>query len=242
MKQKISPRVFNKIYKHPLFYFLMKRGLQKRNFGKQSSMFSLRKKRAQFFLLTAVIISAIVISLGITANKATITKQPDKFYDYSFNVKKEAGAVIDYEIFSNFSDDANLSNFVDLLAKDMRDRDPNLNFLFAYGDSSKMTLKNYGSKSAEVTTGTLHAMNSQPTTVSGANYKIKSKIKNGHFFTEVDESGDMFDDNAYKREFTDIDAIGVSINEHDFDFNISKNKQVIFIVVKEENNESYIAT
>ncbi len=50
-------------------------------------------KRAQFFLLAAVIISVVVISLGITANRATVNREPGNFYDFSYEVKRETGAV-----------------------------------------------------------------------------------------------------------------------------------------------------
>ena len=100
-------------------------------------------KRAQIFLLAAVIVSAIVISLGITANQARISNEPKNFEDFSYEVKREMGAVIDYEIYTNFSEDDNLDEFVDILAEDIKDKNPNANFMFIYGDENGIILKAY---------------------------------------------------------------------------------------------------
>ncbi|MDP2947086.1 MAG: hypothetical protein Q8N88_03140, partial [Nanoarchaeota archaeon] len=214
------------------------------NIYKDKTFVSKRKeragKKAQFFLLAAVIISAIVVSMGITANRAVIFKEPENFYDYSYSVKKETGAVVDYEIYTGFANNANLDNFVNLLAKDIRDKDPNLDFLFIYGNSSKMTLKNYGSRSARVN-GEI---------VPGEGFKIKSVIREKNFFTEVEETLGEYGEYSWNKTYTNLEVyeasgnspfIEVSIRNFNFNFDITNYKQVIFIIEKEENNESYVA-
>ncbi|MFA4960192.1 MAG: hypothetical protein WC548_00860 [Candidatus Pacearchaeota archaeon] len=200
-------------------------------------------KKAQFFLLAAVIISAIVISLGITANEAKINKEPEHFYDYSYNVKRETGAVVDYEIFTDFGNDADLGKFVDLLAKDIRDEDSDSNFLFIYGDYSQLILKNYGSESVVVGVG------GEDDVIPGANYKIKSTVKIrgiDNVYTEIDTPMNEFD-GSWNKTFTSDDGIGegsfveVKIRDYVFPFNVSKYKQVIFIMQKDEEGESYVS-
>jgi len=201
-------------------------------------------KRAQFFLLAAVIISAIIVGLAITMNSATIREQPKNFYDYSFNVKKEAGAVIDYEIFSNFADNANLSNFVELLASDMRQRDPTLSFLFLYGDSTSVTLKNFASLPATVKGGVIAMGPEESVIIPGASYKIESTIRLGSTAIKVPETSKDYGisyTEQYNLNPSDNPYIAININNYDFNFNISKSRQVIFIVEKEANNESYVA-
>ena len=58
--------------------------------------------RGQFFLLAAVIISVVVISFGVSSNVAKGNREPEDFYDFSYEMKREVGAVIDYEIYSDF--------------------------------------------------------------------------------------------------------------------------------------------
>ena len=106
------------------------------------------KKRGQFFLLAAVIISAVIISMGVGTNRAIVNDEPDDFYDFSYEVKREVGAVLDYEVYSGMEDGVNLEEFVDLLAEEVQERSPGSDFIFIYGtNASDMKLKNYGSES-----------------------------------------------------------------------------------------------
>jgi len=128
-------------------------------------------RRAQFFLLAAVIISAVVISLGITANRATVNREPGNFYDFSYEVKREAGAVLDYEIYTNVQIDGvdqPLEDFVRLLAKDISDKNPDANFKFIYGNNENLIEKDFGD--------------------TGAGAVIQSRLTLGYIGQEVSES------------------------------------------------------
>jgi hypothetical protein len=196
-------------------------------------------KEAQFFLLTAVIISAIVISLGITANQAIISSNPEHIYDYTFNVKKETGAVVDYEIYTDFENNVNLENFVGIIAEDMRDRDPALNFLFIYGDTNKTVIKNYGSQNAEVIMG----MDGE--IIEGGGFKITSSIKlDDGTYTEVEETLKEYGKGTWNKTYINLpdkSFVDVRIKDYSFPFLVSKYKQVIFITQKDERNGTYVA-
>jgi hypothetical protein len=107
-------------------------------------------KRAQFFLLAAVIISVVVISLGFSENWAKIRNEPDSFYDFSYEVERETGAVLDYDIYTSFDGNADLDNFVNLLADDISDTNPDTNFVIVYGDEDGVEIQNHGEDSIEV--------------------------------------------------------------------------------------------
>jgi len=191
-------------------------------------------RRAQFFLLAAVIISAVIISLGFVANKATTNREPGSFYDFSYEVKRETGAVIDYEIYT--IDEGELAKFVDLLAVDIRDRDPDSNFLFIYGDDTEMILKNYGSESAFI----------DDEEVEGSGSTAISSICIGSYCQDIEDLfGDYSDDGDEatwnETELAGQEEITVTIGDYDYSFPVSEHKQVIFIIQKETEDESFVS-
>ena len=186
-----------------------------------------RSKRAQFFLLAAIIITAIVISLGIIANQAKTITPAENIYDNSFSIKEESGAVIDYTIYSGFNSDDNLANFVNLTAKDLNDRYPDSNFLFIYGNSSKIVLSNYGNERVLTSKGT----------VPGENENIQSSVSFGKSWINISEPAELYG----HHDLITQSEIDVELNGYNFSFPFSNNKQVIFIIQKAENNESYIS-
>jgi len=181
-------------------------------------------KRAQFFLLAAVIISAVVISLGISANRATVNREPESFYDFSYEVKREAGSVIDYEIYSEI--DGNLEDFVGLLAEDIKDKNPDANFKFIYGNNTYLVERDFGD--------------------TGSGKKAPSRICFGTGEC-VPVSGSAKDHNpdAGKRVLNAYDIGGsdnfiVEVGGHEFSFPISRHKQVVFIMQKDVDDESFV--
>ncbi|MBT7102494.1 hypothetical protein HN935_03200 [archaeon] len=202
-------------------------------------------KRAQFFLLAAVIISAVVISLGITANRATVNREPGNFYDYSYEVNREVGAVIDYEIYSGFDEGANLSLFVDLLARDIRDKSPDANFLFVYGDTvDGMNVTNYGTETANVGSG---GDNDAPDTgVIGGGSRVISRICTRNHCSEVSDLIDTFNEDVGTGEISGDhlkdagDDVVVEVAGYEYEFPVSRHRRVIFIMQKDVNDESFV--
>jgi len=188
-------------------------------------------RRAQFFLLAAVIISAVIISLGFVANKATVNREPGSFSDFSYEVKRETGAVIDYEIYT--LSEGNLTDFIDLLAIDTRDRDPDSNFLFIYGNDSEMILKNYGSDSAYL----------GEEEVEGSGAIVISSMCQNNICQPI--TGELIDYNPDTgTETLDVsgqDEVVVTIGDNDYSFPVSPYKQVIFIIQKETEDENFIS-
>ena len=150
-------------------------------------------------------------------------------------MKREAGEVLDYEIYSNI-DGGSLDEFVQLLAGDIRDRDPGANFMFVYGNNTEMNLRNYGT--AEAFAGGV--------AVPGAGRGVISNICVGGYCQSVDEVISDFDEGAgyvqlNESDMAESDDIVVKVEGHDFSFPISEHRQVIFIVQKGVENESFVA-
>jgi len=192
-------------------------------------------KRAQFFLLAAVIISAVVISLGITANRATVNREPGNFYDFSYEVKRESGAVLDYEIYTDItSDDQDqpLEEFVDLLATDIRDKNPDANFVFLYGDNDSMIFRNYGSEDAF----------GEGDLATGAGAVAISSICYGGSCELITTDFSTFDEGAGYLDLGAVgDEVGVVVEGNDYEFPVSEHRQVIFIMQKGVGDESFVA-
>ncbi len=186
-------------------------------------------KKGQFFILAAVILSAVIISLGLVSNSVRVNREPENFYDTTYEVKKESGELLDYEIYQGFADDENLEDFVDKYAKDLRDQDPDSNFVFIYSDGSDVTLKNYGVDDAG--------------DVKGGGSTTLSSISFYGVNTDEEQNYDEYNNDAWTKTLSQ-DEIGdiftLSIKEQEYDFPLSDYKQVIFIREKEVNNESFV--
>lgn len=199
-------------------------------------------KRGQFFILAAVIISSIILSIGATSNYALVSENQRDFEDFSFEIKKEAGAVVDYSVYSGFSDDSDLQDFLDLLSIYVADKEPEASFMFIYGDSKSITIENHGTGAAD-----LEASDDSDSAAAGRS-KIKSNITIGgvskDVFQTYDDLGGVGSKVVLDNDgagFGAGDKIDIKILNRAFSFPISKHKQVIFLIQKEEGNEVYIS-
>jgi len=192
----------------------------------------MRGRRAQFFILAAVILSAIIISFGVISNRATINREPKNFYDYTFEVKKESGAVMDWELYSDFDSGENLTKFVDLLASDTMDKYPDANFLFVYGNSDSLVLRNYGVNDA--------AANGEDVVAGGR--PVVSGISYGTSFTGVSTPQSSYGDWDETVIITFGEApLEIEIADQDYDFQVSSDNQVLFVIQRNIDGESYVA-
>lgn len=128
----------------------------KRSCARHSHLSLINKnKRAQFFLLAAVIISLVIISLSATTNRvATQESNFQDIDDFSYQVKKETGEVLNYEIYEEVSN-GKVEEFARLMAEDIQDRDPDTEFVFVFGNNEGMSVSNYGEDDIEVVTTNL---------------------------------------------------------------------------------------
>ena len=192
-------------------------------------------KRGQFFLLAAVIISAVIISLGVGTNRVVVNDEPGSFYDFSYEVKREVGAVLDYGVYSGFDGSVNLTEFVEMLAMEIEERSPGSDFIFIYGNSTKMEVKNYGSESV-YTDGV---------EVKGLREGVQSLICMEQLCQEINEDVTNFE--AIPAPLRILDAtkagsnnITVNIEGNEFGFPLSDYMQVIFIMQKEVDGDRHI--
>ncbi|MCK5449279.1 hypothetical protein KAI32_00265 [Candidatus Pacearchaeota archaeon] len=178
-------------------------------------------KHAQVFLLAAVIISAIVISLGITANQAIVNSEPRNFQDFSYEVTREIGAVIDYEIYTNFSEDDNLEDFVNTLAENIQDDNPDDNFAIIYRDEEGITVETYNPKKP----------------------KKDSTISIGKFQKKINRFIDKITEETLDEEDLEgVEGIVIVIEDEEITLPLPKYKQVIFFMQKDVGDESFVTS
>jgi len=192
------------------------------------------EKRAQFFLLAAVIISSVVISLGMTGNRAIVNQEPEDIYNFGYEVKKEAGAILNYGVYTDFNESVNLTEFVDSLAEEIEERSPGSDFIFIYGVRNNMTLKNYGSES-------IYMDNVEIKGRKG----VTSRICLNHLCQYVDENITNFADintTTAPIDYTrnESDDILVEIEGNEYRFPLTEYRQVIFVLQKEIGGDRYI--
>ena len=194
-------------------------------------------KKAQFFLLAAVIIVTVITSLGITANQARVTKEPENFYDFSYEVNREIGAVVDYSIYSDFDDEVDLTDFVNLLTDDIKDKNPDADFVIIYGDNISGVIV-INEKKESIAVG--------DKTIEGREEIKISKICQGYGDSRLCKPVENFN-NEIKSQKIDAEelagqsVIQVEIGVQAIDFPVSQHKQVLFIIQKDVGDERFVA-
>lgn len=191
-------------------------------------------KRGQFFILAAVIISAVVISLGVANNKAISNNDPDGFEDFTYEIKKETGAVMDYEIYTDFSTGDDLGKFVRLLAKDIRDKDTNANFMFIYGNNSNLTVRNYGSEDAYL----------EGELVEGGGGVVLNSICLGRTCQDIETFVDTNREAVIYYDEGDLgsnETFSGNVWGVDYEFPLTEHRQVIFLIQKKVNEDNYVS-
>ena len=116
-------------------------------------------KRGQFFILSAVIIASIIVSLASVQNFVSTGDAPKKFYYYSQQLEDETGAVVDYALYndpsgSSTSVKSNLNNFLQQSIGKTMDAYPSMEVFSCYSaaDSTKLICQNNGTKTIKVNT------------------------------------------------------------------------------------------
>ena len=124
---------------------------------KRGAFISLEMNRkAQFYIIAAVIIAVLLAGLATTVNYAVTSATPTKFYDLGEAYGLETSKVIDYGVYQKYSPGINISekieNFTQQFFISSSQKDPNIGVVYIYGDANKATVINYAKNTtAEVT-------------------------------------------------------------------------------------------
>lgn len=188
-------------------------------------------KGGQFFILAAVILSTFLFSLAFTMNEVVATQEDLGFHNYAQGLEREVDTVLDYQVYSNVPF-ANLSNFIAILEADFKDRGGQGDFVFIYGNSTQMTIKNSGVHGIDV--------GDEDVTLKGSGDSEESTIRIGGFGVGVFPENE--DDTEIVFDEDDIigDKIDIYFNEESYTFPVSHVNQVIFLIQKDVGEEIYV--
>jgi hypothetical protein len=101
-------------------------------------------KRAQFFLVAALIIAALLISLATINNYARVSKEDTKFKTILESLSYESARVIDSGVYQS-ADQELINNHLSSLVENYSVSSPDSDFFVVYGSSTNLTLFNYNS-------------------------------------------------------------------------------------------------
>jgi len=199
----------------------------------------MKNKRGQTFLFAAIIISVIIVSFGTVANQVTTTPEPKDLEDFSYEVKREAGKVIDYAIYSELDPNVKLDEFIDVLASTIREKDPDINFLFLYGTYENAKIRNYAHEGT-VTACPENDVNCYTAYPGGS--RISGSVSFSGTSQQVDTPYDIYSDRyeVTLSSQTSQFKVTLKIDDAEYPFWMIDSPQVIFIIQKESDEESFV--
>jgi len=168
-------------------------------------------KTGQFYLIAAIIISALIMGAASVSNY--LVKTPDlRFNDIKEEIQTESSYVMDYALNNTLSQtefNTLLLNFTKT-SSNYLGNDKNIYFIF--GDENNLTVSGYQGQDKEVVL------------VSGLSSLI------------ITEEAGEFTGSIVPSE----NKITLEIDEYPYDFNITSGKVFYFIISKDIKNEEYI--
>jgi hypothetical protein len=94
-----------------------------------------RGRRAQFYLIGAIIIIALIITLATVGNKVYVKKEPKKFYDLADILNTEGKIVIDNALYNKSSISKNIEGYLTLFSKYLEENtNEDFNLIILYGN------------------------------------------------------------------------------------------------------------
>ena len=196
----------------------------------------MKQKKGQFFIIAAVIISLIIVSLMSVGNYVRINKEPKNFYDLSYEVKHESGQVIDYSVNQGEDTTENLKNFLIKIGEDIYDIDPLIDINFIYGNESEIVFDySYAREGPGGEVGGSTETSSVISIFAGG-IKVNKDVTGA-------ERAYREDMKVYRKliELKEDDLVNVTIKGVEYTFTLRKDQQIITLLKKEIQNETYIS-
>jgi len=172
-------------------------------------------KRGQVFLIAALLIVLIVVSMTTIGTFASTQPNPKIIQDLKSDLERESSEIIDYGIYNNqdielLIDDFTTSKFAPYFFQ----KTDNTNIIFVYGDKTNLKAVKYNTES----TGTISA-------------QIGGKITWENFGTFTE-----------KIQITDTASgtITVTLLNRDYIFKLRENEMFYFIIIQQNKGEIYV--
>lgn len=198
-------------------------------------------KRGQFFILTAVIIAAILVTFSQTINYAKTNKEPEKFYDFSSQIKQEGGEAINYGLYNGKDISPIMEDYITKLSQHAKSLDPNMELLIIYGNKNTVTIENYARNDTEFMAGNSKgtALGCSKTLISETSLELDGTEFN------VPTSSTLKDYYLYCKKTahpsSDAENIIVNLGNSTYTFPLLNDQQLWVVLQKNADNETYVA-
>jgi len=186
----------------------------------------IKNKKAQFYLIAAVAIIIVILSLTAVTNYARIKKTPQKFYDLGELLKTESKYVTDNALFNNKDVNSNIESYLELYSKYLEaNTDQDFNLIIFYGniDSGDISGKVY----SRASTGNVNIyLGDNPFTVQGGDRVDISSAK-----------VNVNNDDGKKTVNITINSGGLNITQN---LPVLEDNNFLFIMTTNDNFNTYI--
>jgi len=177
----------------------------------------MRNKRGQFFILAAMIIIGVVVSLATAVNSIEVGNDNEAFYDLALReVGPETKRVLDYGVFNTVDTNSLIEDFLTEYANYIAKEE----VLFVYGDRGGVNF-------------------------TGLSFIAESVGQVGIFTGGIPETVTIqgtTEDTAVVLYDNINEKITVEINGIFYEFNLRDGQNFFFVIIKEENDEKFVAT
>lgn len=175
-------------------------------------------KKAQFYIVAAIIIVGVIISLATVTNYAVMKKEPVKFYDLSEELSEESYRTSEYILVKEEDFNKIMEDFTSKTSKYIQgDVD---NFAVLRGDENSATLEFF----LKNDTGEVSLI------FGGQNSVVVSGEKN---FVPIKPEEEI--PSGTKK--VEVELLG-----NNYELNLKEGQNFIFIITKKEQGETYIST
>ena len=192
--------------------------------------FLFKNKKAQFYLISAIIICAVIIGIALVKNYAYSTEEPREFYDVSSQIKDESARVIDYGVLNQDK----LEEFSGNVTSNYAGIDPNMELILIYGNSTNLTVINFGNQTAQVSGAA----------IPGALEDVESKIEvqvGTEVFNKTQQVNKRIFTNQWTYNFNPYgNNVVIRVYDENYDFKLYEHQQFFMIIKKSLKGENYV--
>jgi len=177
-----------------------------------------RGKKAQFYLIAAIIIIIVVVGLASIKNTVVTKSEPISFYDLGDNLAIEGSNIIDYGIFNQEDINEVTQNFTSLFVEyAASSKEENFDLTIIRGNSTNIELTIYSQEPG-----------GQVSAVVGESLYVVTAQEN-----YVPESTSI--DNPSGQE-----QVKITLPDKVYNLNLKENQNFYFVMSKSEGFEKYV--
>jgi len=110
----------------------------------------MQNRKAQFYIISAVIIIFVIIGLAVVTNYVSVKKEPEKFYDVG-DILKQGATVVDYAEYKGINVEDQIELYISLFENYTRlNPEEKFNFWIIYGNITNGEVRaiNYSTESS----------------------------------------------------------------------------------------------